>query len=135
MRHGLSIFLIAGFLGVAVFGFLGMDMGGYGHMDCLATAVQGEVCPEALDAAGFIDFHFNAARFFSTAVLTLSILVILWVLVAGTFILGRWYEPPVVSKCRLPQFLLLPVSLPREILKFLLILHEKRDPVLSFASV
>lgn len=128
MRHSLSIFLIVSFLSVAVFGFLGMGMSSHDHTGCIATAVQGGACPEALGAAGFINFHFNAARFFSTAVLVVSVLAIFLVLASGVFMTSRLYELAVVLKYRLPQFLTLHVSLPKEALNFLLILQEKRDP-------
>lgn len=127
----IAYLLIAGFLSVAIFGFSGMDMGGHGHVNCLATAVHGGVCPETFGTAGFIDFHFNAARFFSTAVLVVSVLAIFFVLASVAFTISRLLEPLVVTKYRLPQFLMLPVSLPKETLNYLLILNEKRD--FSFA--
>ncbi|MBI2063997.1 MAG: hypothetical protein HYT65_03345 [Candidatus Yanofskybacteria bacterium] len=136
MNSWLSILLIAGFLGIAIFGFMGMDASGHGHMDCIATAVQGKVCPEALGAAGFINFHFNAARFFSTAVfgsLVIAVLAMLLTLALITLFLSRWRDLPLIAKYRLPQFLLAPASLPKDSLNYWLLLHEKRDPSYFFS--
>src|SRR3989338_1533603 len=116
MNSRLSILLIVGFLGIAIFGFMGMDTSGHGHMDCIATAIQGKVCPETLSVIGFINFHFNAARFFSTAVfgsLVIAALAILLALALVTSILSRLRDLPLITKYRLPQFLLAPASLPK----------------------
>lgn len=135
MRSLISLLLIIGFLGIAIFGFMGMGIDGHGHMDCIATAVQGKICPEAFGAVGFINFHFNAARFFSTAVfgsLVLPALAVLLALALVTSILNRLRDLPLIAKYRLPQFLLAPVFLPKDALNYWLLLHEKRDPRFIF---
>ena len=136
MNSWLSILLIIGFLGIAIFGFMGMGTDGHGHMDCIATAVQGKICPETFGVAGFINFHFNAARFFSTAVfgsLALTALAVFLSFALVTLILSRLRDLPLIAKYRLPQFLLAPASLPKDALNYWLLLHEKRDPAYSFS--
>ena len=131
MRYGLLILLIAGFLSITVLGFTGMDIDGRGHMNCIATAVQGKVCPEALGILGFINFHANAIKVFSTAVFEMSILALFPFLLAG-FISTKISSSlrSALPIYRFPQFLLTSASLPQETFFDWLALHEKRDPVL-----
>lgn len=131
MRFFLFTLLFISFLGIGIFGFSVM---GEGHMDCIATAVQGKMCPEASGSLGFINFHLNAAKFFSTAVLGQSFVAVFAVLLAGLAcakILHEPYEPSPFLTYRLPQFLLRPAALPKENFFSWLTLHEKRDPMFA----
>ena len=135
MKFALTSLLVISFFGLAVLGFAGMGMAGeHGRADCVATAVQGTFCPEAPGTVGFINFHANAARFFSTAVFGASVSAIFafFALAFGMSILNHCRVLPLLAKYRLPQFLLLPVALPKDALNYWLSLHEKRDPALSF---
>lgn len=137
MRLAFSSLLIVSFFGLAVFSLAGMAMADdYGHADCIATAVQGNVCPEVLGTLGFINFHVSAARVFSTAVFGISILGIFGLFLMFVFdnsILKRLRKLPLSARYRISQFLLLPVALPKETLSYWLSLHEKRDPTSFFS--
>ena len=136
MRSISASLLIISFFGLAVLGFAVMPMAtGHGRMDCIATAVQGAICPEAPGTVGFINFHAGAVRFFSTAILAVSVLALL-ALFSATFsasILDHLRSLPLFFKYRAPQFLLTSAALPRDDLNFCLLLHEKRDPASSFS--
>lgn len=62
------MFLVATFIGLAVFGFLAMGEHGPGHNfnGCIA-ALQGINCPIFNGLADFASFHLNAFRAFSSA--------------------------------------------------------------------
>ena len=137
MKLALTTALILSFFGLAVLGFANMRMAiGHNNMEnCIATAVQGTVCPEAPGTVGFINFHANAARFFSTAVFgaSVSAIVAFFMRAFGTSFLNHLRVLPLLAKYRLPQFLLSPAALPKDALNSWLSLHEKRDPALSFS--
>lgn len=81
-RFNWTIILLVSFVGVAVFGFAGMAMDPeHSHRTCLAANVQGALpCPES-GALAFLNFHLNAFRSFSLAVLVvliISIIAALW---------------------------------------------------------
>ena len=136
MRILATQLLIISFFGLAVLGFAGMAMAaGHGHSDCIATAVQGAVCPEAPGTVGFINFHAGAVRFFSTAVIGASALMFLLLLSALFYesISDNLRRLLLLLRYRVPQFLLMPAALPSETLNFWLFLHEKRDPAHSFS--
>lgn len=85
MKPLFTILLIGSFIGMAVFGFVGMHHGMQAHAgDCAAATAQGMDCPKQATLADYLAFHFDAFRKFSTAtfgdiaasLLTLSLLVI-----------------------------------------------------------
>lgn len=82
-----AIILLMSFIGVAVFGFVGMAMDpDHLNQTCLAANVQGALpCPES-GALAFLNFHLNAFRSFS-----LAVLVALAVWTAG-FVFSLFYE-------------------------------------------
>lgn len=68
MKTALTIFLITGFLGIAVFGVFAMNHGaGHSHSGCIAATAQGTDCPKEENAFQFLAFHLDAFRSFSTA--------------------------------------------------------------------
>lgn len=138
MKIALSGIVIIGLFGLAIFSFTNMAMAdGHGHMNCIATVVQGSVCPEAPGTVGFINFHANAAKFFSTAVFGVSALLALTAFLTitlMTLISDRLRELPLGANYRLSRCLLVPTSLPNEALNYWLLLHEKRDPAIFIAS-
>ena len=71
----LAILISLGFIGMAVFGFVGMaaDLG-YGHTSCIAVIVNQTNCPESAGTLAFSAFHTSALKKFSTAVFTLTFL-------------------------------------------------------------
>lgn len=74
-----TIILLVSFIGVAVFGFVGMAMDpDHLNQTCLAANVQGALpCPES-GALAFLNFHLNAFRSFSLAVLVVLAAVSAW---------------------------------------------------------
>ena len=70
MRPNLAIFLIFGFTAIAVFGFLGMNLGGdHAHWGCLGASSGALPCKESNPLA-FSIFHMSAYKNFSSAVLS-----------------------------------------------------------------
>lgn len=67
MRYA-SVFLLAGFVGLAVFGVFGMHASMQDHGDCVATRASGIDCPKGANPIDFIVFHFDALRNFSVIV-------------------------------------------------------------------
>lgn len=63
-----TILVIAGFVGITVFGFLAMGDHGTGHnlSGCIA-ALQGVGCPIFSGLVDFASFHLNAFKAFSSA--------------------------------------------------------------------
>lgn len=69
MKSALTIFLIFGLVGIAVFGVFSMNHGlGHGSSGCIAAITKGIDCPKETGNSFFINFHLNAFRGFSTAV-------------------------------------------------------------------
>jgi len=69
MRLNLAIFLIFGFTAIAVFGFLGMNLGGdHAHWGCLGAS-SGVLPCEENNPLDFSIFHISAFKNFSSAVL------------------------------------------------------------------
>ena len=136
MKYCLSLILIAGLLGIGILSLASMDTGGHAHMDCVATAVQGKTCPEAPGTFGFINFHFNAVKFFSTAIFGHVVaigFILLGLLFADVdiWLTRRNFLVPAFSGSL--QFLQHRRSIPRESFINWLVLHEKRDPNSSLA--
>jgi hypothetical protein len=68
MRY-LGIFLIIGFIGLAVFGFFGMHSGMQDHDgDCAVATVQGGDCPKQSNLFNYLTFHLEVFRSFSIAI-------------------------------------------------------------------
>jgi len=84
MKFSAAIFLIIGFISIAVFGVFNMhhEMAMEKGINCIASAINGEnaPCPKE-NPLGFAAFHFNAFKIFSssflvqTLVLTLAFLM------------------------------------------------------------
>lgn len=78
---------ISGLLGVSLFGVLAMQHNGeHGHEGCIATAINGQPCPQDENTLAFAVFHIAASKDFSTAIFKDSIftsLVALVLLIAG----------------------------------------------------
>lgn len=108
MKIALTIFLIVGFLGIAVFGVFAMDFGmnggEHGHDGCIAAIAQGGDCPGWQSGLSLLIFHFDAFRGFSTAVFSdyfANALVLLSILmplaVFGFFAMMRQMTPELAS--------------------------------------
>lgn len=67
MNFWVSLLIIFGFLGVAVFGVLAMDHGRIGG--CLATIANGGFCPNVSNLLELISFYSGIFKSFSMAVL------------------------------------------------------------------
>lgn len=73
MRTTTSMLLVA-FIAISVLGVFAMgNMSEMDHGKCLATSINGFICPNESIAAK-IFFHVNAARAISTTILTLSLI-------------------------------------------------------------
>ena len=69
MKFTLTTFLLVGFIGIAVFGFLAINHGGsHGHSGCLAAVAKGTDCPYETGTAASVAFHLDTFKGFSTAV-------------------------------------------------------------------
>ena len=68
MKSASAAFLIFSLLGVAVLGFLAMNHSG-DHGGCIAAAANGADCARETGRAGLFNFHSDAFRSFSLAVL------------------------------------------------------------------
>ena len=83
MRITLTLFLITGFIGVAVFGVFAMNHGSeHGHGGCIAATAQGIDCLKYEGVLSLIAFHLDAFRSFSTATFGDNIAHILLSLIA-----------------------------------------------------
>lgn len=111
MKIALTIFLILGFLGIAVFGVFAMDFGmnggEHGHDGCIAAIAQGGDCPKWQNSFSLLIFHLDAFRGFSTAVFSdyfANALVLLSILmpiaVFGFFAGMRRVTPELATNCR-----------------------------------
>lgn len=94
MRTAFTIFLIAGFVGIAVFGVFAMNHGSAnGHNGCIAVTSQRAICPMGGSAFSFIAFHFKSFRSFTTAIfsdgltgMTASLIVLFLISAIGFFV-------------------------------------------------
>ncbi len=69
MRY-LGIFLLIGFIGLALFGVLSMHVGTHDHESgCIAAAAQGVDCSKQSNLFDDLTFHLNAYQGFSLAAL------------------------------------------------------------------
>lgn len=140
MRY-LSVLLLIGFVGVAVFGVFNIHQGGMSDHnqtsgDCIAATTKGMDCPKEADPISFAVFHLDAFRDFSIVTLgenSLALISTLLLLVAGVFfgILKGKASPPQLnfaySRYRLWEFFRL--RLKRRLLGYLA-LHEN-SPTIS----
>lgn len=86
MKTAFTIFLIIGFIGIAVFGVFAMNHGsGYGHSGCIAVTAQRADCPRGESALSFIAFHLDAFHGFTTAIFGDNSANALILLIALTF--------------------------------------------------
>ncbi len=127
-----SFILIVSFIGIAVFGFLGMQHHGIGHEDrgCIATVFRGADCADGMTVFDFASFHLDIFKSFSTATVNesatgFSLLLITLVFLIGsavTFDRGAVFYPvSSLSYARSPAILFFPL---RRILTRWLALHE-----------
>lgn len=95
--------LILSFIGVAVFGILlAHPASSHGLTSCLASLVQGKICPPVNNVLATVNFHFDAVKTFVSNTLVLAL-----VLLAAAIFTGFSFAP-------------LPAAAPRQIrvLKF-----------------
>lgn len=92
MMKEISILIIIGFIGIAVFGFFGMGEHGPEHNfgGCIA-ALRGEAdCSVFKGLLDFASFHLGAFKTFSSA--NLSIAAAIMALLAGFALLFAWFR-------------------------------------------
>lgn len=67
MRYA-GVFLLVGFVGIAVFGIFGVHAGMQNHNSgCIAATAQGTDCPKQNNLLAYLAFHLSAFKSFSTA--------------------------------------------------------------------
>jgi hypothetical protein len=89
MKSFLTILLVTSYIGVAVFGFLGMHhKGAHGNGGCIASAARGMDCPKEAGPIDLETFHLDAFRSFSLATLGESITSMLSLAFASLFFLS-----------------------------------------------
>lgn len=131
----LTVFLIVGFLGIAVFGVFAMDFamdgGEHGHDGCIAATAQGGNCPGWQSGIALLIFHLDAFRGFSTAVFSDSFAnAFLWLLglmplaVFGFFATARQMAPKLTTNYRHSGFVELSSFRTRQEFIHWLALHE-----------
>lgn len=108
---GFTIFLIIGFIMIAVFGAFTMNhISANGHSGCIAVTAQRTICPMG-GAFSFIAFHFKAFRSFTTAIfgdgfagMTAPLIVLLSIFAIGFF--AKINPTPLLIKadCNLKRF-------------------------------
>ena len=89
----LSILLLIGFVGLAVFGAFGMNHGnGPSHdiamNDCIASTVKGVDCPIEVKSLDFVVFHIDAFKSFSLATLGEDVVSVLLLSFVSLFFIG-----------------------------------------------
>ncbi len=89
----ITIILLIGFVGMALFGFIGIGMSHHvsahssSDSDCLASFVVGNsVCPDGNDSFSHAFYHIQAYQFFSSTLIS-SVIVIVSIL-ASVFLLA-----------------------------------------------
>lgn len=84
----LAIILLIGFMGMGLFGFIGMphQMSGHSGSDCLASFVVGSsLCPDGNNSFSYAFYHIQAYQFFSNALI--SSFAAIFAVIALAFIL------------------------------------------------
>lgn len=69
----LAIILLIGFIGMGLFGFIGMphQMSGHSDSECLASFVVGSsLCPDGNNSFSYAFYHIKAYQFFSNALIS-----------------------------------------------------------------
>lgn len=70
MKALIAILLALSFVGLAVFGFWLTSQTGHLHSSCVVASIQGRsICPETAGLLGLVNFHIDALKTFSLAVL------------------------------------------------------------------
>jgi len=79
MKSLFTIFLLASFIGVAVFGFARMAGAEHEHSGCLAATSRGVDCPDESNTVASSAFHVTAFKSFSNGLVALiaTVLVVL----------------------------------------------------------
>ncbi len=68
MKTVISIFIVASFISIAVFGFWGMShVMESGHNNCIAATARGVACPKEINPFAIANLHLDALRSFSLA--------------------------------------------------------------------
>ncbi|MBI2639488.1 MAG: hypothetical protein HYW90_01180 [Candidatus Sungbacteria bacterium] len=72
MKPLFTLFVLIGFVGIAVFGFMIMGHGN-DHGGCIVAIAKGIDCPEGWNTFSFAKFHLDTFRSFSAAIFSDSI--------------------------------------------------------------
>lgn len=106
MKTALTIFLVIGFSGVAVFGMFAMNHGAEYSHSCFAATVQGTDCPKEADPLDFAAFHIDAYKelslstFGESAMSTLLAAFALLLFISFAFSSPRLFNPPQLALYR-----------------------------------
>jgi|SRR3989344_695378 len=76
MKFLLTTFILISFLSIAVFSVFGMHSNMQNHdSGCIAALAQGLNCPKQGSALDYFTFNIDAFKYFSTAILTLILII------------------------------------------------------------
>ena len=91
MRKALGFFILSAFIGISIFGFMGIHCNdGQCRNDCLATAEGQTSCPAQTNILSFVSFHLNALKRFSVATFDMTDFILsVFLLIAVSFLLFR----------------------------------------------
>lgn len=84
----LALILLIGFIGMGLFGFIGMphQMSGHSGSDCLASFVVNKIlCPDGNNSFSYAFYHIQAYQFFSNALI--GSFAAIFAVIALTFVL------------------------------------------------
>ena len=105
MKSFLLILLLAGFLGVAVFGGFNLGHVSDHESGCIAAQAQGMDCPKKMDLINFAAFHLESFKtfFLASSKEILSALLLLLLFIAGA-VIGRTLASLAPPHLRLTSF-------------------------------
>lgn len=103
MSRTIATILTISFIGIAIFGFLGIEFMNGHHASCIVSTASGSMCPDSESPLGFINFHFNALKNFSTAVSPSFILLALSLVLILSFAFGLLREKLRASRITTPR--------------------------------
>ena len=94
MKSLFIILFISSFIGIAVFGFVGMHHGMQVHDGgCIAATSQGTDCPKQANPVDYAVFHLDAFKSFSLASFRESPLNVFLLAFAALFLIGFGFFP------------------------------------------
>jgi hypothetical protein len=134
MRKALGFFILSAFIGISIFGFMGIHCDdGQCQNDCLASAEGQTSCPAQTNMLSFISFHLNALKRFSVATFDVTDFILsVFLLIAVSFLLYRrhiHYRNSIQTSRRHEHKTHTAFLVPHPFLLWLAILRQSEDPI------